>query len=176
VNTAFRSPRKAADTHKGADQGLLNQHFSNWHRLSFVYNCTIGGNMGYQYAPAFKHYGSNVSMVHFIGATKPWDRGNVPGLSSSNEPYDKLSGHWWEVYNKHQGSSKQSSNDQQSWASKGVSPDYQSKTTGSSVGGKAAGSSTEAGSAPASQSDAAVEEEVTSEGSSGVQHEQVLQS
>lgn len=33
---------------KGADQGLLNQHFSDWHRLSFVYNCTIGASMGYQ--------------------------------------------------------------------------------------------------------------------------------
>ncbi|KAA8905770.1 nucleotide-diphospho-sugar transferase [Sphaerosporella brunnea] len=130
----------------GADQGLLNQHFPNWHRLSFVYNCTIGASVGYQYAPAFKHYGANVSMVHFIGATKPWDRGNVPGLSSSNEPYDKLSGHWWEVYNKHQASSKSSD---QSWASKGVSGDYQTKTAdSSSVGGKAAGSSTEAASGP----------------------------
>lgn len=32
----------------GADQGLLNQHFSDWHRLSFTYNCTIGSNMAYQ--------------------------------------------------------------------------------------------------------------------------------
>jgi glycogenin glucosyltransferase len=135
----------------------LNQYFSNWHRLSFVYNCTIGGNVGYQYAPAFKHYGSNVSMAHFIGATKPWDRGNVPGLSSSNEPYDKLSGHWWEVYNKHQGSSKQSSNE--SWASKGVSSDYQTKTAGSSVGGQAAGAPTEATGSGPTESDAIVEAE-----------------
>lgn len=143
----------------GADQGLLNQHFPNWHRLSFVYNCTIGASVGYQYAPAFKHYGANVSMVHFIGATKPWDRGNVPGLSSSNEPYDKLSGHWWEVYNKHQASSKSSD---QSWASKGVSGDYQTKTAdSSSVGGKAAGSSTEAASGPV-VSDTAVDGEAPS--------------
>ncbi|KAF8536925.1 hypothetical protein BDD12DRAFT_260268 [Trichophaea hybrida] len=90
-------------TFDGADQGLLNQYFGNWHRLSFVYNCTVGNNMAYQYAPAFNHYGKDVSMAHFIGAQKPWDKGNVPGLTGSPDPYDRLSSLWWSVYNKHHG-------------------------------------------------------------------------
>ena len=28
----------------GADQGLLNQYFKDWHRLSFVYNVTPSGH------------------------------------------------------------------------------------------------------------------------------------
>lgn len=91
------------ETYDGADQGLLNQHFGNWHRLSFAYNCTVAGNMAYQYVPALRHYGSNVSMVHFIGQAKPWNRGHVPGLSGSADPYDKFNHHWWTVYNKHHG-------------------------------------------------------------------------
>jgi len=56
-----------------------------------------------RYAPAFNHYGKDVSMAHFIGSQKPWDKGNVPGLSGSGDPYDRLSGLWWSVYNKHHG-------------------------------------------------------------------------
>lgn len=109
----------------GADQGLLNQYFGDWHRLSFAYNCTIAPTMGYQYAPAFKHYGSNVSMVHFIGATKPWDRGQSTN-TGSGDPYEKLSGHWWSVFNKHEGvSSKQ--------AAKGGSEQTYSRPTGTQV-------------------------------------------
>lgn len=57
-----------------------------------------------RYAPAFKHYGDNVSMAHFIGDNKPWQKG-PSGSSGSAAPYDKLSGHWWGVWNKHYGSS-----------------------------------------------------------------------
>lgn len=89
------------ESYDGADQGLLNQHFENWHRLSFGYNCTVAGSMAYQYAPALRHYGSKVSMVHFIGQSKPWNRGFVPGLSQSADPYDKFNTMWWSVYNKH---------------------------------------------------------------------------
>lgn len=91
------------ETYDGADQGLLNQHFENWHRLSFGYNCTVAGSMAYQYAPALRHYGSKVSMVHFIGQSKPWNRGYTPGLSQSADPYDKFNTQWWSVYNKHHG-------------------------------------------------------------------------
>ncbi|KAI5804413.1 nucleotide-diphospho-sugar transferase, partial [Geopyxis carbonaria] len=103
VTTHGELTEKAArgESFDGADQGLLNQHFENWHRLPFSYNCTVGSSMSYQYAPAYKHYGSKVSMIHFIGNAKPWDRGTVPGLSESPDPYDRLSGHWWAVWNKH---------------------------------------------------------------------------
>jgi glycogenin glucosyltransferase len=59
-----------------------------------------------------------VSLVHFIGDQKPWNSGNVPGLSEGGfgsgsrtgpaGPYNQLSGRWWDVYNKHQGYSQNS--------------------------------------------------------------------
>lgn len=60
----------------GGDQGLLNQYFSDWFvgdrlkHLSFVYNMTLASS--YTYAPAFKKYGSDVKIVHFLGPHKPW--------------------------------------------------------------------------------------------------------
>ncbi|KAJ6074754.1 uncharacterized protein N7446_002531 [Penicillium canescens] len=81
----------------GADQGLLNMHFRDWHRLSFTYNCTPSAN--YQYIPAYKHFQSTISLIHFIGSQKPWTmpRQIVP-LES---PYNQLLGRWWAVYDKH---------------------------------------------------------------------------
>ncbi|KAJ6119500.1 hypothetical protein N7523_003780 [Penicillium sp. IBT 18751x] len=81
----------------GADQGLLNMHFRDWHRLSFTYNCTPSAN--YQYIPAYKHFQSTISLIHFIGSQKPWSlpRQAVP-LES---PYNQLLGKWWAVYDQH---------------------------------------------------------------------------
>ncbi|KAL7288235.1 hypothetical protein TKK_0017780 [Trichogramma kaykai] len=60
----------------GADQGLLNLYFHDWaHKdiakhLPFIYNmCSVAM---YSYAPAYRQYGENVKIVHFIGNTKPW--------------------------------------------------------------------------------------------------------
>ncbi|KAE8146427.1 putative capsule-associated protein CAP1 [Aspergillus avenaceus] len=81
----------------GADQGLLNMHFRDWHRLSFTYNCTPSAN--YQYIPAYKHFQSTISLVHFIGAQKPW---NMPRqVSPAESPYNQLLGRWWAIYDKH---------------------------------------------------------------------------
>ena len=83
----------------GADQGLLNMHFArnNWERISFTYNCTPSGN--YQYAPAHRHFGSSVSMVHFIGKDKPWKVGrNAKGPTGV---YGELLARWWAVYDAH---------------------------------------------------------------------------
>ncbi|KAI9203257.1 nucleotide-diphospho-sugar transferase [Polychytrium aggregatum] len=70
----------------GGDQGVLNSFFSSWSymlppshkratkanavRLPFSFNVTPSAS--YSYLPAFMQYGNNVSIVHFIGATKPW--------------------------------------------------------------------------------------------------------
>lgn len=81
----------------GADQGLLNMHFRNWERLSFTYNCTPSGN--YQYVPAYRHFQSNISMVHFIGNQKPWNIGREQ--KGATGVYEELLGRWWAVYDKH---------------------------------------------------------------------------
>ncbi|KAJ6144434.1 hypothetical protein N7470_008329 [Penicillium chermesinum] len=81
----------------GADQGLLNMHFRDWHRLSFTYNCTPSAN--YQYIPAYKHFQSSISLIHFIGSQKPW---NLPRqVVPVESPYNQLLSRWWSVYDRH---------------------------------------------------------------------------
>ncbi|OAP61227.1 hypothetical protein AYL99_03428 [Fonsecaea erecta] len=81
----------------GADQGLLNMHFREWQRLSFVYNCTPSGH--YQYVPAYRHFSSNIAAVHFIGKDKPWTLGRDNKLNAG--VYGELLGMWWSVYDRH---------------------------------------------------------------------------
>ncbi|CCD64319.1 Glycogenin-1 [Caenorhabditis elegans] len=78
-NETYRQLVDFAVTHgsyDGGDQGLLNDFFSNWrdlpseHRLPFIYNMTAGAF--YTYAAAYKRYGANTKIVHFIGSVKPW--------------------------------------------------------------------------------------------------------
>ncbi|KAI9045713.1 glycogenin [Aspergillus affinis] len=81
----------------GADQGLLNLHFKDWHRLSFTYNCTPSAN--YQYIPAYKHFQSTINLIHFIGSRKPW---NMPRqVDPADSPYNQLLGRWWSIYDRH---------------------------------------------------------------------------
>ena len=60
----------------GGDQGLLNLYFSDWaHKdiskhLPFIYN--MCSTACYSYLPAFKQFGGNVKIIHFIGNSKPW--------------------------------------------------------------------------------------------------------
>lgn len=81
----------------GADQGLLNMHFRDWERLSFVYNCTPSGN--YQYVPAYRHFQSSIAVVHFIGQDKPWTLGRDNRYNTG--VYGELLGMWWSVYDRH---------------------------------------------------------------------------
>ncbi|KAK7523870.1 nucleotide-diphospho-sugar transferase [Phyllosticta citriasiana] len=96
---ALRTLASSGDSFDGADQGLLNQYYEHrdWRRLSFTYNCTP--NAQYQWEPAYRHYKSNIKMVHFIGQNKPWTRdtrqGGGPGV------YNELLARWWAVYDKH---------------------------------------------------------------------------
>ncbi|KAI0377437.1 glycosyltransferase family 8 protein [Hypomontagnella monticulosa] len=83
----------------GADQGLINMHFkNNYNRISFTYNVTPSGH--YQYVPAYRHFQSGISMVHFIGPDKPWFKGRHAS-SGVGSPYDEMTGRWWAVYDKH---------------------------------------------------------------------------
>uniref|UniRef100_A0AAG5DMS4 glycogenin glucosyltransferase n=1 Tax=Anopheles atroparvus TaxID=41427 RepID=A0AAG5DMS4_ANOAO len=60
----------------GGDQGLLNAYFSDWahtdiqKHLPFIYNTSSVAT--YSYLPAFKHFGQNTKILHFIGVAKPW--------------------------------------------------------------------------------------------------------
>lgn len=88
----------------GADQGLLNIHFqNNYNRLSFSYNVTPSGH--YQYVPAYRHFQSDIRMVHFIGSGKPWSLGREAS-SGEGTPYDEMVGKWWAVYDRHYGKSE----------------------------------------------------------------------
>ncbi|CCH44698.1 Glycogenin-1 [Wickerhamomyces ciferrii] len=76
----------------GADQGLLNEYFivdspnrRSWIKLPFIYNVTPSGQ--YQYQPAYQFFQNQIKLVHFIGATKPWDSGR------DGERY-----RWWDKY------------------------------------------------------------------------------
>lgn len=81
----------------GADQGLLNMHFTDWERLSFIYNCTPNAN--YQYVPAYRHFQSSINIIHFIGAEKPWTLGR--DHKSNIGVYGELLARWWAVYDRH---------------------------------------------------------------------------
>ncbi|GAQ44369.1 glycosyl transferase family 8 protein [Aspergillus niger] len=94
---ALRALAERGISFDGADQGLLNMHFRDWHRLSFSYNCTPSAN--YQYIPAYKHFQSTISMIHFIGAQKPWNMARQ--VEPIQSPYNQLLGRWWAVYDRH---------------------------------------------------------------------------
>lgn len=81
----------------GADQGLLNMHFTEWEKLSFTYNCTPNAN--YQYVPAYKYFQNSIKILHFIGAEKPWTQGRY--YKSNSGVYNELLGRWWAVYDAH---------------------------------------------------------------------------
>ncbi|XP_053435319.1 glycogenin-2 isoform X2 [Nycticebus coucang] len=94
----------------GADQGLLNSFFSNWstadiHKhLPFIYN--LSSNTVYTYGPAFKQFGSSAKVVHFLGATKPWNYKYNPQTGSVLEqgpasgcPHQaSFLNLWWTIY------------------------------------------------------------------------------
>ncbi|KAL6233437.1 hypothetical protein BDW75DRAFT_232013 [Aspergillus navahoensis] len=94
---ALKALAERGTSFDGADQGLLNMHFRDWHRLSFTYNCTPSAN--YQYVPAYKHFQSTISLVHFIGPQKPWNISRQ--VAPFDSPYNQLLGRWWTIYDRH---------------------------------------------------------------------------
>ena len=61
----------ASGSFDGGDQGLLNTFYGSWatrdisRHLPFTYNMVASAT--YSYLPAYKHFGHNVKIVHFIG-------------------------------------------------------------------------------------------------------------
>ncbi|GAA5927586.1 glycosyltransferase family 8 protein [Sporobolomyces koalae] len=95
---------KSRGTWDGGDQGLLNDYFPNWNRLSFTYNVTPSSY--YTYAPAYKRHGQDVSVLHFIGKDKPWKRGTrgTYDPEAASKDYYDLVGQWFDVFERHFGS------------------------------------------------------------------------
>lgn len=97
----------------GGDQGVLNSFFNTWatadisKHLPFVYN--LSSIAIYSYLPAFKQYGHNAKVVHFLGQVKPWSyaydpqKGEVKGHSVSQQPGQLHPDYlllWWQLYAK----------------------------------------------------------------------------
>ncbi|XP_049641310.1 glycogenin-1 isoform X2 [Suncus etruscus] len=102
----FASERGSFD---GGDQGLLNTFFSNWattdirKHLPFLYN--LSSISIYSYLPAFKAFGANAKVVHFLGRIKPWNYTYDPKTKSvRSEGQDPTMAHpeflqlWWNVF------------------------------------------------------------------------------
>uniref|UniRef100_A0ABI7YE94 glycogenin glucosyltransferase n=1 Tax=Felis catus TaxID=9685 RepID=A0ABI7YE94_FELCA len=93
----------------GGDQGLLNTFFSGWattdirKHLPFIYN--LSSISIYSYLPAFKAFGANAKVVHFLGRIKPWNYTYDPKTKSvKSESHDPTMTHpeflnlWWDIF------------------------------------------------------------------------------
>ncbi|XP_042164519.1 glycogenin-1 isoform X2 [Oncorhynchus tshawytscha] len=92
----------------GGDQGVLNGFFSNWatadisKHLPFIYN--LSSIAIYTYLPAFKQYGGNAKVVHFLGQIKPWSYTYDPKTKRVSGDMQETSTHpsflldWWFLY------------------------------------------------------------------------------
>ncbi|XP_063928659.1 mucin-2-like isoform X5 [Zophobas morio] len=91
----------------GGDQGLLNLYFSDWatkdisKHLPFIYN--MCSTACYSYLPAFKQFGVDAKIIHFIGSSKPWlqyfnteTRKVQP--SSDVKHLEGILQHWWNIF------------------------------------------------------------------------------
>ncbi|XP_029937618.1 glycogenin-1-like [Myripristis murdjan] len=97
----------------GGDQGVLNSFFNTWatadisKHLPFIYN--LSSIAIYSYLPAFRQFGHDAKVVHFLGKTKPWNytydvqSGQVRGHSLSPDPSQLHPDYlvmWWQIYAK----------------------------------------------------------------------------
>ncbi|CAI5673097.1 glycogenin-1 isoform X2 [Oreochromis niloticus] len=92
----------------GGDQGVLNGFFSNWatadisKHLPFIYN--LSSIAIYTYLPAFKQYGGNAKVVHFLGKTKPWGytfdpkTKQISGSEQDAATHPNFLLNWWTLY------------------------------------------------------------------------------
>ncbi|KAM9337598.1 glycogenin-1b isoform 2-T2 [Symphorus nematophorus] len=92
----------------GGDQGVLNGFFNTWatadisKHLPFIYN--LSSIAIYTYLPAFKQYGGNAKVVHFLGKTKPWSYTFDPKAKQIAGSVHEATAHpsflldWWTLY------------------------------------------------------------------------------
>ncbi|CAL8294750.1 unnamed protein product [Lota lota] len=95
----------------GGDQGVLNGFFSSWSmtdiskHLPFIYN--LSSIAIYTYLPAFKQYGGNAKVIHFLGQTKPWSLTFDPearkirgGSQDAEASHSSFVLDWWTLYSR----------------------------------------------------------------------------
>lgn len=94
----------------GGDQGVLNGFFSDWStaditkHLPFIYN--MSSIAIYTYLPAFKQYGANAKVVHFLGRMKPWSYTYDPEQRRVRGDVHEATSHpsflleWWHLYSR----------------------------------------------------------------------------
>jgi len=101
---------KESGSFDGGDQGLLNTYFSDWRTkdvsriLSFIYN--MSSVAVYSYIPAYRQFGKNVKVVHFLGALKPWFYGYSTSTGQVSQPKGVQMApqqlehvqHWWNIF------------------------------------------------------------------------------
>lgn len=92
----------------GGDQGVLNGFFNDWataditKHLPFIYN--LSSIAIYTYLPAFKQYGNNAKVVHFLGKTKPWSytfdpkSRQIRGGAQEGATHPTFLLDWWTLY------------------------------------------------------------------------------
>lgn len=92
----------------GGDQGVLNGYFGDWStadiskHLPFIYN--LSSIAIYTYLPAFKQYGGNAKVVHFLGKTKPWsytfdtEAKQISGSVQEATSHHTFLMDWWILY------------------------------------------------------------------------------
>ncbi|KFW10929.1 Glycogenin-2, partial [Eurypyga helias] len=92
----------------GGDQGLLNSFFSNWatadidKHLPFLYNLSSSAVL----LSISKYFGRDAKVVHFLGATKPWNykynlqtkRVMQDGTTSGSFHQLSFLALWWNIY------------------------------------------------------------------------------
>lgn len=105
--SSLTSHAKLHGSFDGGDQGLLNSFFSDWaHKdiskhLPFIYN--MCSTATYSYLPAFKQFGEDVKIIHFIGSTKPWLQ-YFDTLTGQVQPHpdtgylQPMLQHWWNIF------------------------------------------------------------------------------
>jgi len=86
----------------------LNGFFSDWatadisKHLPFIYN--LSSIAIYTYLPAFKQYGGNAKVVHFLGKTKPWSytfdpqAKQIVGNAQEATTHPTFLLDWWNLY------------------------------------------------------------------------------
>ncbi|KAJ4925422.1 hypothetical protein JOQ06_018154 [Pogonophryne albipinna] len=94
----------------GGDQGVLNSFFNDWStadiskHLPFIYN--LSSIAIYTYLPAFKQYGGNAKVVHFLGKTKPWSytydptSRQITGSAHDATTHPTFLLDWWSLYSR----------------------------------------------------------------------------